>query len=136
MLAALDAFSSILPDLAWLFTQSLGFCGVLLILYSVLAEYTTPWPPIEKAATFISSLLTILGTVVTALSIYVPSSSIHVPWPHSRYIVAPAVITAGVIATVFLVRRKTLPPMLINGFALLAMSGGLKRLLPNPHLPS
>ena len=137
MKAVTDIIPILLPDLAWLFTQFLGFAGGILICYSVVAEYySSPWEPIERAAGIMSPLLTILGTLVTAASIYIPSTVVHPPWPHSRFIVSPVVIAFCLVALLVLVRKRQLPPMLVNGFALLAMSGGLKRILPDMHLPT
>jgi drug/metabolite transporter (DMT)-like permease len=129
-----DAISYLAPEIGFLFTNGLGFAGAILIGYSVLAEYTKPWEPIEKVSGFVSPLLTILGTLVTAASIYVPYSAVHPPWPESRFLASPIVIVACIIALWFLVRDKKLPPMLVNGFALLAIAGALKRIFPNPHL--
>jgi hypothetical protein len=113
----------------WLFSEMIGYSGAILIGYSILAIFTEPWPPVEKIASFASALLTILGTLVTAVSIYLPPS-LRPPWRFSRRIVAPLVIVASVSAVGFLVWRRGLPPVLVNGFALLAISGGLKRFIP------
>lgn len=130
----LGLFRFMLPDLAFLFTNGLGFAGVIFIVYGIVSRYTTGWVPLEQKAQFLSSLLTLLGTIVTALSIYLPVTAARAPWPHSRYLVSPIVVVSCISAIWFLLRFKVLPPMLINGFALLAISGGLKRLFPNPHV--
>lgn len=129
----LDSLSFALPDMAFIFTEGLGFAGAILIGYTLVSRYTSVWEPLERVAAFLSALLTILGALVTALSIYLPITVTHAPWPYSRYFVSPVVVASCVAALWFLIRFKTLPPILINGFALLAISGGLKRLLPNPH---
>lgn len=121
------------PILLWLFSEALGWFGAALIGYSIIVVYTQPWPPIEAVAQFGSSLLTVLGTLVTVGAIYLPGASARPPWTHSRKVVAPVVITACVVALYFLIRLRHLPPVLVSGFGLLAISGGLKRLLPYPE---
>jgi hypothetical protein len=52
----------------WTFSEGLGWAGAALI--GVIAMFIEPWQPIERAALFVSSLLTVLGTMVTAGSIF------------------------------------------------------------------
>jgi hypothetical protein len=104
------------------------------VLYSIVAALTEPWAPLEKYAAFISSLLTLFGVIVTAASVYVTQASYHRPWSTNKRIVAPIVIGACVIAIFFLFREGQLPVVMVNGFAMLGLSGGLQRLIPtNPQ---
>jgi hypothetical protein len=118
------------PILFWLFTQALGFSGALLIVYSVVSTMTQPWPPLERVAEFVSSFLTLLGVLITAASIYIRQEPPHPPWRSSRIVVAPLVIACCVAASIFLIKEGPLPPTLVNGFALLGISGALQRILP------
>ncbi|HEY2975863.1 MAG TPA: hypothetical protein VGJ48_25335 [Pyrinomonadaceae bacterium] len=121
--------------LLWLFSELLGYAGGALILYGIVAARANAfWPPVEQIAAFSSSLLTILGALVTAGSIYLHGT--RPPWKHSRSIVAPVVIGSCVAAIYFLYRLGQLPPVVVSGFGLLAISGGLKRLLPYPEDPN
>jgi hypothetical protein len=40
-------------EVAWIFTEVLGYSAVLLIGYSVYASFTEPWPPLERGLCFI-----------------------------------------------------------------------------------
>jgi hypothetical protein len=122
-------------ELVWLFTEALGYTGILLIGYSVYAIHTEPWPPLERVAGFVSALLTLIGTIVTAAGIYAPGPGIHPPWWHTRVFVSPAIIAGCFIALYVLVHSGKLPPVVVSGFGLLAISGGLKRIFPGPRAP-
>ena len=80
----------------WTFSEGLGWAGAALI--GVIAMFIEPWQPIERAALFVSSLLTVLGTMVTAGSIFFPPDKIRKPSPHSHSIVAPIVLFACAVA--------------------------------------
>ena len=118
------------PILWWLFIQSLGYFGVLLIAFSVISMFAQPYPPLEKVAEFLSTLLTLVGVLVTATSIYAHQESTYPLWRSSQRVVAPFVIVSCVVACFFLVKRRSLPPVLVNGFALLGISGALQRIAP------
>jgi hypothetical protein len=122
-----------LAVLAWAFSEFLGAAGAALILYSLIAYATQPWPPIEERAQFASAILTLVGALLTAASIYFHSASIRPPWKHSRYLVAPVVIASCLFCLYLLKKNGALSPTLVNGFGMLAISGGLKRVLPYPE---
>ena len=131
--------AQILFTLLWLSTEALGYAGALLIGYSVLADYTgSTWPLIEQYADPASSFLTIFGTGLTAASVYFPVTSKGNPWGHSKYFVGPIVISAALIALAIFIKRGDVPHVAVNGFALLAISGGLKRSIPRsiPGIPT
>lgn len=116
----------------WLFSELLGYAAPFLILYSIIAHYVgEPWRPIEKWASFISSVLTLFGAAATAVSVYF-YSSVPKPSEHSTRIVAPIVIASSMIALWFLFSKGTLSPVLVSAFGLLAIAGAIKRLLPYP----
>ncbi len=114
----------------WLFAQFLGWLGAIFVCYSVIAAFTTSWPPIEEYAAFASALLTITGAVVTAASIYLVQGTSRPAWVTSRFVAAPVVICAGLLAIAALFRTGHISPVLVDGFSLLAVSGSLFRLLP------
>ena len=114
----------------WLFAQLLGWSGAGLIGYSIAATYSESWRPLEHALSYGSSLLTIIGTVLTAALVYLPPTASRPAWPVSRRYLAPVVILGGVIAIYFLLRTGSVPQATITGFSLLAIAGGISRVLP------
>lgn len=111
----------------------LGWSGATFIGYGLIASATAePWPVVERIALPLSSGLTIVGAVVTAALIYIPLSEEHPPDLFSRALTAPATILGGVVALAVLLSTGTLPPVLVNGFALLGLAGGLLRIQRRP----
>lgn len=107
----------------------IGITGVFLVTYSVVAELTgSTWAVLNAIARVTSQYVTLIGTILTAASVYVRPNQ-RPPDAFSRYFSAPAVIVAAALALSWLVLyAPALPPHLINGFALLAISGALFRL--------
>lgn len=115
------------------FFNFLGWSGVLFILYGVVSAGTgSVWPPIERWVTPASAFLTLTGTLLTAASVYFYLPHPHAPERFSLYVSAPLVVISSFIAMVFLVVYGQLPPVIVNGFALLAISGALFRIQPRP----
>ncbi len=116
----------------WVFTEFIGFGGAGLIGYTVLVAYK----PIFRSAgldaltPFLSSLATIFGTLFLAAAVYLPASTPRPAWPHSRHYIAPVVIASCTLALYFLFTSHILPSPVVTGFGLLAISGGLNRLMP------
>jgi len=107
----------------------LGASGVIFILYGVISGGTgSIWPVFEKWVNPISAFLTILATLITAASIYFYELFSHPPEKFSRYVSAPLVIVSCIIAAIFLIVTGNIPPVIVNGFALLGISGGLFRI--------
>ena len=116
----------------WGFTEFLGWVGAFLVVYALITWMTSePWPVVERHAPFISSLLTLLGTALTAASVYFHSSKARAPWHHSKY-VALVVIVSALVAIAVLTRSGKLSQVAVSGFGMLAIAGGLKRLLAYP----
>ena len=116
----------------WAFTEFMGWTGALLVLYAVITWATNePWPVVERYAPFISSLLTLIGTVLTAATVFFHSPIARAPWHHSKYI-AMLVITFAAVAIATLVVSGDLSQVAVSGFGMLAIAGGLKRLLAYP----
>ena len=107
----------------------LGFSGVMFILYGVISRGTgSIWPVLEKWVNPISAFLTILATLITAASTYFYKPFTHPPETVSKYVSAPLVIASCIIAAIFLIVTGDIPPVVVNGFALLGISGGLFRI--------
>ena len=84
---------------------------------------------LERIARVASQYITLLGTLLTAASVYAAPNT-RQPDPFSRYFSAPLVIIAVVLAVVLsAVWLGILPQHVVNGFALLGISGALSRLL-------
>jgi hypothetical protein len=105
----------------------------MFILYGVISAGTgTVWEPLERWVSPTSAFLTMLCTVLTASSIYFYSPQTHVPELFSKYVSAPITTAAGLAAIAWLVVQGQLPPVVVNGFALLGLAGGLFRIQRNP----
>jgi hypothetical protein len=116
----------------WGFTEFLGWAGAFLVVYALITWMTSePWPVVERHAPFISSLLTLLGTALTAASVYFHSPKARAPWHHSKY-VALVVIVSALVAIAVLIMSGKLSQVAVSGFGMLAIAGGLKRLLAYP----
>jgi hypothetical protein len=111
-------------------TYLLGYAGAALVAYSLIAEVTVPWLPVERFARTASDILTVVGVIVTAGSIYFPFGPEQEPWRVSRWVTAPLVIMTCVGAGVAAVVYGSLPPVLVNGLALVGLSGALQRIVP------
>jgi hypothetical protein len=126
--------AEIVAFLTWVFTELLGWAGGLFILYSILMNYwQDPLKEMEGYIKFLSSLLTLIGTGITAFSIYFAVEKVRPPWKHSKYFFAPLAVIASGVGIYCLFLSGELPQITISGFSMLAISGGLKRLLPYPR---
>jgi hypothetical protein len=127
---------SVLFVLAWffrIFLNGVAFFGIALILYEVLAtRYNSRWPLLDSNATYISTLLTLFGAFCTAVSIYFYSERMTPPEKISMFITAPLVACACIMAVFLFFWSGGLPLNVVNGFALLAISGALLRIQPHP----
>ena len=124
--------SLLFASFIWLFTELLGWTGRLLVVYAFIVSQTEEsWAPIERWAFPLSAFLTLLGTAITAAAIYFHSETPRRPWTSSKWIVSPIVILSCIIGIVLLFQGK-LSQVSVTAFGLLAISGGLKRLLRYP----
>lgn len=125
----IEKSSSLLAISLRKFFNFLGFSGVMFVIYGVVSRGAgSIWPVLEKWVNPISAFLTILAVLVTAASIYLYKPYIHPPEKFSKYVSAPVVITFCIIAESFLISTGSIPPVIVNGFALLGISGGLFRI--------
>lgn len=108
----------------------LGFAGGVFIFYGVISRATgSNWLVLEKWMNPISAFLTIVATLLTALAIYFYKPDPYLPEKFSKAVSAPLVIVACLIALVYLLLKGDILPVIVNGFALLGISGGLFRIL-------
>ena len=118
---------------AGLLLNFFSWLGGGFVIYSFVVLWTKQsWPPLEHVAIFFSAFFTVLGTLVTAASIYWFSPTPRKPENYSKFGTAPIVIVFGLIAIYQLCHDGNLPPVMVNGFAILAIAGSLLRLHPRP----
>jgi hypothetical protein len=122
--------SDIFNDMKYMAISFIGYLGCMLIIYGLYSEiYDNRWLLIEKYADYLASIATLIGTMLTAYSIYLPNNP-RPPKEISKKIISPLVILAGLTAIFFMIYTgKQLPVYVLNGFALLAISGALLRLI-------
>jgi hypothetical protein len=118
----------------FLFTAVMGVTGIFLIGLGV-AGAIFDWAVIKQVewyANLFGSLITLVGTAATATAVYFYKVKSTPPSPESWW-TAPMVIIGCVIAFLYLIfsRDHELPSHIVNGFALLGLSGALLRLQPN-----
>jgi len=128
----MDMARTVVAMSAWLLAQLIGYLGVVMVGYSIVATYTQPWEPIEKIAPFASAVLTLVATILTAASVYFPVEKLRAAWTLSKLIISPVVIAACGLALWRLLTTGHIPPVLVNGFGLMAIAGVLIRMLPFP----
>jgi hypothetical protein len=114
--------------------NGIGYMGIVLILYSFAATVTEPWPVIESIAEKTSVGLTLVGVMLTAGLIYLPPAKKPAPLlDFSKVVSAPIVLLASA-AAFFGAMFWTVPTTMVNGFAMLGLSGGLIRSLKGTEL--
>ena len=108
----------------------IGIIGIFLIVYSFLTYYSnSKWDIIEKFANPVAVISTIVGTFLTSISIYLPPND-RKPEAFSIYISAPLVILFCLGMLILYINNNFIfPPHLLNGIAILGLSGGLFRLI-------
>lgn len=108
----------------------IGIIGIMLILYSFISHYyNSQWSFIENLANPLSVICTIIATFITASSIYFPIND-RKPEAFSLYISAPLVMIFCIAMLLFYYYNNLIfPEHLLNGIALLGLSGGLFRLI-------
>lgn len=113
--------------------EYLGYAGALFVVYGTYTSiYRIPWPPLEAITLPASSFFTVAGAGFTAVSVYFHRLRPTPPEKKSQYVTAPIVIAAAFAAILLLFVQGALPPVMVNGFAMLAIAGALFRLQPRP----
>ena len=110
--------------------NGMGFIGLALIADGTYTLITNnKLPGVDYIAPWASLILTLLGTIFTAISIYFPSNTRNSD-SHSKYVTAPVTNIMVLLAFGYVVlNQKLLPDRIVNGFAILGLSGALFRLL-------
>lgn len=108
----------------------LSFIGILLIAYGIALYFTgEKYRFLENAADVISVVATLFGTGMTAASIWLPENH-RPPDEFSKRISAPIVVFLVFFTLVLYFRGGIVIPVhVINGFAVLGLSGALFRLV-------
>ena len=115
------------------FFNFLGWAGVMFIIYGVVSQSTgSIWAPLERWVSPASAFFTLVGVVLTAASVYFYSPQNHPPELFSKFVSAPFTIAGALITIGWLIRNGAVPPVVVNGFALLGIAGGLFRIQRNP----
>jgi len=121
----------LIKQLVILGLNAMAVLGATLVVYGTISFFTEKaWEPLEKIADWLSAVFTLVATLSVAISAYLPAHTRPADL-HSRLITAPIVISAIILGICFMIWEKTpLPKLIVNGFAILALSGALLRLLP------
>jgi hypothetical protein len=105
-----------------------GFIGLVIIVYGVLAQYyQSYWPIFDKIINFFSIGTTLVGAILTFLSVYLPLNT-RPPEAVSKKYIAPiciAIVALTAIALIFY--PQYIHAHIINGIAILAIAGSLFR---------
>jgi hypothetical protein len=134
-----DIVVSTLPHLFRFCLNIVGGFGLVLIIYEVIKIFqptaNSKW--LDDKASYLSTLLTLIGTLFTVGSIYYFPSKTTAPEKISVLYTAPTVLLMCLIAIVYFFKKKgVLPANIANGFAILALAGSLLRTQPNPSKDS
>lgn len=115
------------------FFNFLGWAGLMFIIYGLVSQGTgSIWEPMERWVGPASTLFTLVGVALTAVSVYFYTPQNHPPELFSRCVAAPFTILGVVVTVGWLFRVGAVPPVVVNGFALLGIAGGLFRIQRNP----
>lgn len=111
--------------------NGLGVVALCLVAYAYAAFFTGDhWKTLNSIANWLSAWITSVGLAFIALSVYMPMHARR-PNLYSRWVTAPlALMMVGGAATVSIITGKLPPPIAINGFAILAITGSVFRTLP------
>jgi hypothetical protein len=134
-----DVIVSTLPHLFRFCLNIVGVFGLALISYEVIKifqpEAKSKW--LDDKASYLSTLLTLIGTLFTVGSIYYFPGRTTPPEKISVLYTAPTVLIICSIAIGYFVKTKgVLPANIVNGLAILALVGSLLRTQPNPSQDS
>jgi hypothetical protein len=123
-------WKSAFKQLLILSINGLGGIGLLLIAYGIALYYTgEKYRFFESAAESISVVATLFGTGLTAASVWLPENK-RPPEEFSKRIAAPLVVSGTVfVLFIYLKGAASIPVHVINGFAVIGLSGALFRLV-------
>jgi hypothetical protein len=123
-------WKSAFKQLLILSINGLGGIGLLLIVYGTILYYTgEKYRFLESAADAISVVATLFGTGLTAASVWLPENK-RPPEEFSKRIAAPLVVCGTVfVLIIYLKGVASIPVHVVNGFAVIGLSGALFRLV-------
>ena len=126
-----EEFNKALKQLLTFIISLFGYSGGALVVLSFIGmTNNNEWVTLlEKPAKLIAVYGTLVAVILAAITVYIPVN-IRKPVQFSKFVSAPAVIISALTALILsLFFNINLPPLMINGFALLAIAGTLFRLL-------
>jgi hypothetical protein len=107
--------------------------GLSLIGYEIAASLSNQrWAFMDTHAPSIGAFLTLVGTLFTVVSVYFYTPLTTRPEWMSVWITAPIVGLGCIAAVVVLIVHGSISANVVNGFAILAISGALLRIQPHP----
>ena len=104
--------------------------GIVLIAYGVVVVVSGEgYALLDSIANWVALVVTLTSVLISAVSVYFPPT-LRPPDTSSLWVTAPLIVIGVVVALLYSVyTRQLLPPHIVNGFALLGISGALLRLL-------
>ena len=106
-----------------------AYVGALFVIYGALGSWLGfSFIELEKIMIPTSYYLTLFGVVLTCLTVYMYEGNPHPPERFSKYVSAPVVIIACVIAGWVYATNGSLPNLVINGLAMLGLAGAFFRI--------
>lgn len=121
---------------AWIFGLATGLYGFALFSFGVLAEFQDGWiaPNLDKYASPVSSVVSVLGTLFTVVSIYAPINTRR-PEYQTKFVTAPIIFIACIITVFLWIANKKPNDHVFNGIAMLGISIAVLRLLSQEKRP-
>jgi len=120
----------ILNELFFWSLNFLGSLGIVLIAYGVYADFSDRlYDVIEDIADVVSLLATLATVILTAISVYFRPNNREAS-VLSKFVTVPVVVIAVLVAFAYycVYMGDVLPQHILNGFAVLGLSGALFRL--------
>lgn len=114
-----------------LMIHAIGFWGIALIIFGLASMFNFEMGRIFGViADWGTSVITLIASACVALSVYLPAHS-RAADEQSKLIVAPVVVAMVMGAFILMfIKKSPLDINITNGFAMLALSGALFRMLP------
>lgn len=119
-----------LYTLVEILSNIIGYGGAAMVLYSFLTNQLgeDKWEWIEKTLPHITVIGTLTGLILVCISIWIPENP-RPPEKRSKFHAALLIIISGIVLILWILGYMKIDDVMINGFALLGLSGSLFRLL-------
>lgn len=121
---------------AWVFRIGVNIfaaLGLSLIGYEIAASLSGErWAFMDVHAPSIGAFLTLVGALFTIVSVYFYTPRTTPPEWLSVWITAPILGAACIVTLAKLIAHGSISANVVNGFAILAISGALFRIQPHP----